>query len=159
MLDRWVLTNILIQMAFNLAVFSLLGFKPLMYMALSFFFSVGLHPLGARWIQEHYVLHAPQETYSYYGPLNLVAFNVGYHNEHHDLPSVPWNRLPRIRRAAPELYDSLQYHASWTKLLFRFLFDREISLFSRFVRDERGGIALDAEVKPDVELVERGEPA
>ena len=48
--------------------------------------------MGARWIQEHYLTHGEQETYSYYGPLNTVAFNVGFHNEHHDFPSVPWNR-------------------------------------------------------------------
>jgi fatty acid desaturase len=64
----------------------------------SFFFSVGLHPLGARWIQEHYLTKGEQETYSYYGVFNKVAFNVGYHNEHHDFPSVPWNKLPQIRK-------------------------------------------------------------
>ena len=78
-------------------------------MLASLFFSVGLHILGARWIQEHYLLHPPQETYSYYGPLNLVAFNVGYHNEHHDCPSIPWNKLPTIRKIAPEFYENLLF--------------------------------------------------
>jgi len=35
----------------------LLGPKALLYLLISFFFSVGLHPLGARWIQEHYLVH------------------------------------------------------------------------------------------------------
>src|SRR4029077_16550209 len=112
LMDRWVLLNILAQAAFNAAIYLAWGPKALLYMFISFFFSVGLHPLGARWIQEHYVVNSPQETYSYYGPLNTVAFNVGYHNEHHDLPSVPWNHLPAIRKAAPEMYDSLKHHTS-----------------------------------------------
>src|SRR5207245_7373140 len=58
---------------------------------------------ATRWIQRHYMTaEGEQETFSYYGPLNRVAFNVGYHNEHHDFPSVPWNRLPEIRAIAPE---------------------------------------------------------
>src|SRR5215813_10864202 len=64
------------------------------YLVFAFFFSIGLHPVGARWIQEHYTYDFDQETFSYYGPINLVALNMGYHNEHHDLPSVPWNNLP-----------------------------------------------------------------
>jgi sphingolipid delta-4 desaturase len=85
--------------------------------------------------------------------LNAVAFNVGYHNEHHDFPSVPWNRLPEIRREAPGFYDSLSYHTSWTKLFLRFLFDRELSLFSRLVRSNRGKVSLKDESRPDAELI------
>jgi sphingolipid 4-desaturase/C4-monooxygenase len=62
---------------------------------------------------------------------------VGYHNEHHDLPSVPWNRLPDIRKRAPEMYDSLVHYSSWTRLLLRFVFDPGIGLFSRQTRTER----------------------
>jgi sphingolipid delta-4 desaturase len=79
---------------------------------------------------------------------------VGYHNEHHDFPSVPWNNLPRVKAIAPEAYDHLQAHHSWTRLLFRFLFDRELSLWSRVVRSDRGRVRLTDEVRPDAELIE-----
>ncbi len=154
MFDRWIVLNLAVQALFDTSVYLLVGPKAILYLAASFFFSVGLHPLGARWIQEHYLVAPPQETYSYYGPFNKIAFDVGYHNEHHDLPSVPWNHLPEIRNAAPELYDSLVYHTSWVKLLVRFVFDPDICLFSRQLRTERGHVALNAEVRPDVEFVE-----
>jgi sphingolipid delta-4 desaturase len=134
-LDRWTVTNLIIQVGINLAVYLLWGPKSLIYLVLAFFFSIGLHPLGARWIQRHYLVgEGEQETFSYYGKLNLLTFNVGYHNEHHDFPSVPWHRLPRIRAIAPEAYVDLAAHTSWTRLLFRFLFDPEISLYSRMTR-------------------------
>ena len=149
--DRWIALNWVVQLAFDAAVILLLGPKAFAYMVASFFFSVGLHPLGARWIQRHYTVDGTaQETYSYYGALNKVAFNVGYHNEHHDLPSVPWNRLPAVKRTAPELYETLSSHHSWARLLVRFLFDRQITLFSRVVREDRGGRKLDAAVRPDL---------
>jgi sphingolipid delta-4 desaturase len=84
--------------------------------------------------------------------LNTVAFNVGYHNEHHDFPSIPWNKLPQIKKMAPAYYDTLSSHKSWTKLFFRFLFDREISLYSRVIRKERGKVALTDESRPDMEM-------
>ena len=146
--DGWVFVNIAAQLAYDAAVVVFLGPKALLFLGASFFFSVGLHPLGARWIQEHYLVSGTQETSSYYGILNVPALNVGYHNEHHDFPSVPWNRLPAVRRAAPEAYDTLFWHRSWTLLLLRFLFDPGLTLYSRVVRAERGGRVVAASEEP-----------
>jgi sphingolipid delta-4 desaturase len=159
LIDGWISFNWLVQCSFNIAMFIFFGPKAFFYLLISLFFSVGLHPLGARWIQRHYLVDGEQETYSYYGALNALAFNVGYHNEHHDFPSVPWNNLPKIKGAAREYYDTLVSHKSWTKLLFRFLFDPQLSLFSRVVRDERGQLALNAEVQPDLDLIKAAPPA
>jgi sphingolipid 4-desaturase/C4-monooxygenase len=154
--DKWVAINFTLQIVFIVIIAKLLGIKAIIFLLCSFFFSVGLHPLGARWIQEHYLTNSKeQETYSYYGVLNRVAFNVGYHNEHHDFPSVPWNKLPQIRKTAPGFYDSLSYHTSWSKLFFRFLFDKEISLFSRIIRKERGKVQLSDTSNPDIELTNK----
>ncbi|HEY0040277.1 MAG TPA: fatty acid desaturase [Flavisolibacter sp.] len=151
--DGWMALNWIACIAFTAGMWYFAGPKAVGYLTLSLFFSVGLHPLGGRWIQEHYLVHGHQETYSYYGPLNKVAFNVGYHNEHHDFPSIPWNKLPKVRQQASGFYDTLYYHTSWTKLFFRFLFDQELSLWSRIVRKNRGKVALTDESKPDAELV------
>ncbi len=144
-MNKWTIVNWIVSFGFDVAVIYFFGWMPFLYFAASLFFSIGLHPLGARWIQEHYLTFPPQETYSYYGPLNVVALNVGYHNEHHDFPSVAWNKLPKIKKTAPEFYDSLVFHKSWTKLLFRFLFDPKLSLYSRMTRDNRGSSAVTQE--------------
>jgi len=140
--SKWVWINMATVIGFNVLIFFLMGPWALFYFGASFFFSVGLHPLGARWIQEHYLVAPPQETYSYYGPLNKLAFNVGYHNEHHDFSFVPWVNLPKIREIAPEYYNNLVYHKSWTKLWLQWIFDNELSLFSRTLRSERGGVQI-----------------
>lgn len=126
---RWVPLNFVVQIAFNLLLLYFAGRHTFRYLLLSVFFSIGPHPLGARWIQEHYVFRRGQETYSYYGWLNLLSLNIGYHNEHHDLPQIAWHRLPRLRRLAPEMYDGLYYHTSLVRLWLRFLFDSNLQLF------------------------------
>ncbi len=136
--DSWSAANYLVQIVFVAAILYFMGWHAMGFLLLSFSFSIGLHPLGARWIQEHYLTYSSQqETYSYYGHLNTVSFNIGFHNEHHDFPSIPWNKLPQLKKAAPKYYDSLLYHKSLTILFFRFLFDREISLYNRIVRKEK----------------------
>ena len=138
MWSRWSLVNLVGAVAYDAALIYFCGWPGLLYLALSFFFSIGLHPVGARWIQEHYTYDSGQETFSYYGPINLIALNVGYHNEHHDFPSIAWNRLPKLRALASEFYDTLKYHSSWSRLLFQFIFDKRYSLFSRVERIKRG---------------------
>lgn len=137
--NRWALLGICCSVAFNAAIVVACGWNGLLYLALSMLFAVGLHPLGARWIQEHYTLSDGQETFSYYGPLRFVTLNVGHHNEHHDFPSVPWNRLPRLRVIAPEFYGTLEDKRSLSRLLFEFIFDERYSLFSRVIRGAAQG--------------------
>jgi len=141
LLDGWTLANILVQFGCIVLLAVWAGGAPFTYLVASTVFAIGLHPLGARWIQEHFALVPDQETYSYYGPLNKVSFNVGYHNEHHDLVTIPWSRLPQVRRIAPEFYEGLHSYTSWTALLTRFLRDPNITLFNAIVRPTRGDAA------------------
>ena len=140
--DKWTWIEATLTFGFDALIVVLWGPWALVYLLASLVFSIGLHPLGARWIQEHYLVKPPQETYSYYGPLNLIAMNVGYHNEHHDIPSIPWNRLPKLREMAPEFYNTLYYHTSWTKLWIKFIFDSNLDLHSRAVRENRAGVPV-----------------
>jgi len=140
--DSWTVVNWIVQFTFTFLVIYFLGAKSFVFLLASFFFSVGLHPLGARWIQEHFLTHGDQETKSYYGVLNTVNLNVGYHNEHHDFPSIPWNNLPKIKKLGGAYYDALGSHKSYTILLFQFLFNRNLSVYSRMARDNRGKTKL-----------------
>jgi sphingolipid delta-4 desaturase len=63
-----------------------------------------------------------------------------------------------IKNTAPEYYDSLHSHNSWTKLFFRFLFDKNISIFDRTIRGDRGKVPLTDESVPDTDIFKsRGE--
>jgi len=128
----WITVNWLVNISFHLASLHFVGFRPLIFMLLSSIFAIGLHPLGARWIQEHYPTQPFQSTYSYYGIANRVAFNIGFHNEHHDFPSIPWNQLPKLRQLAPEYYDTLFAYRSYRKLLRDFIMEPKWSLSVRW---------------------------
>jgi len=132
---QWMYINIGVVLLADIMIAYFWGGAAIFYLFVSMMFALGLHPLGARWIQEHYTLNPHQETHSYYGPLNFLALNMGYHNEHHDFPAIPWNRLPKVRAIAPEYYDTLEYHTSWTRLLLDFIFNPKYTLYSRVRRD------------------------
>ncbi|HEX6273635.1 MAG TPA: fatty acid desaturase [Polyangiaceae bacterium] len=129
--------NFAVQLAVNVAILHFWGVKALVYLPLGSLMVMGLHPIAGHYISEHYVFRAGQETYSYYGPLNRIAWNVGYHNEHHDFPYVAGSRLPELRALAPEFYDTLQHHRSWTRALFDFVTRPDLGGHSRIKRRRR----------------------
>jgi len=130
----WMALNWISALGFGAFVFQYWGAVSLTYLVVSSLFAIGFHPIGTRWIAEHYAVAPAQETYSYYGPLNTIAFNIGYHNEHHDLPDVPWSCLPKVRAGAPEFYEGLYTHKSYLGLLMKFFFDPQFTLCTRLVR-------------------------
>lgn len=122
----WEMINIITQASFDLLIFKLFGIKAVVYMVLGTVLGLGLHPLAGHFISEHYLFTEGQATHSYYGPLNFILYNVGYHNEHHDFPYIPYHKLPEVKRLAPEYYDNLPYHTSWIKVVWDFIFDKNM---------------------------------
>jgi len=130
-------TNWAVQIAFDAAMLYAFGWRPLAYMVLCILLAGGLHPCAGHFISEHYVfphLAPKQETYSYYGPLNYLTWNVGYHNEHHDFPYIPWSRLPELRRIAPEFYDNLAVCESWVGVIWDYIMRDDVGPYNRVKR-------------------------
>jgi sphingolipid delta-4 desaturase len=130
----WEFVNVSAVFGFDFLIFYFFGFKSVFYLIIGTLLGMGVHPVAGHFIAEHYVFVKGQETYSYYGPLNWVTFNVGYHNEHHDFPRVPGSRLPLLRKMAPEFYDTLPHHTSWTKVIYDYITDPAVGPFSRIKR-------------------------
>ena len=149
------LVNIVAVLATYLVVYSYAGWAGALYLPVSFLLGHSLHPMAGHFVAEHFVFVEGHETYSYYGPLNLLAWNVGYHNEHHDFPRVPGWRLPQVRALAPEFYESLPCHSSWIAVMLRFVFDERISAFSRVVRSTRS-VDKDAATALDIDAASFG---
>lgn len=121
----------------QLLVFYTFGFGPVLFWGISTFLACSLHPMAGHFIAEHYVFDGKgkQETFSYYGPLNFFGYNVGYHNEHHDFPNVPWSRLAALKDAAPEFYADLEECSSWPGTMLKFLFNGDVNSYCRVKRE------------------------
>ena len=136
-LSPMLLSNALLQIAFNAIVVAFLGWGALRFLLLSVVLAGGLHPCAGHFLSEHFLFspsrHGPtdQDTFSYYGPLNLLTWNVGHHVEHHDLPTVPGSRLPRVREIAPSFYAGLETCPSWSGAIVAFVLQDHMSLERR----------------------------
>lgn len=161
------LLNFIVQGSFNYVIVTYLGWHVLWTMIGGSVLAMGLHPVAGHFISEHYIMFKKEElvncdgdnqrkdleegvsisngkplipeTCSYYGPLNLITFNVGYHVEHHDFPSIPGSRLPLVKQIAPEFYDNLYHHTSWSYVIYKYIVDPDVGPFARVKRKHRGG--------------------
>jgi sphingolipid delta-4 desaturase len=131
---KWEFINITCTVLFDLAILYIWGIRGLLYLVLGTLFGMGLHPVAGHFIAEHYVMNTGQETYSYYGPLNWLTFNVGYHNEHHDFANISGKHLPDVRKVASEYYDTMPHYHSWVKVIWDYIMDDDISPYSRIKR-------------------------
>ncbi len=128
--------NTLVQLAFTALLAKGLGWAAVGYLAASTIIGHSFHPVAAHFIHEHYTFTARQETFSYYGPLNAVTFNVGYHVEHHDFMAIPGSRLPKLHALAKAHYRTLRSHTSWSWVLWHFVVSKTMGVHSRLVRTE-----------------------
>jgi sphingolipid delta-4 desaturase len=143
--------NIFVQVLFDYILVKLTSLHSLYYLILSSFLAGSLHPCAGHFIAEHYIFEpvpSPAkdpltntpipETFSYYGSLNFLTYNVGLHNEHHDFPAVPWTRLWEVNRVAEEFYKDLPRHRSWVGVIWQFIWDGEVGMRCRVKRKEGG---------------------
>jgi len=122
-------------MTFNAAIVYFMGARSLCYLVSGTLLGLGLHPSAGHFIAEHYELVAGIETYSYYGWANFFNFNVGYHNEHHDFPRIPWSKLPMVKKIAPEFYDTLPCYTSYiTQVFWPYITDPSLGVWCRIKR-------------------------
>jgi len=125
--ERWAVWYPLVNLATCTALFLIGGWQSVVYLLASQAFFTGfLHPYALGWVLGISHFHGArryQPTASHYGWLvNLLSFNAGYHVEHHDLMTIPWRRMPALRRMAPEFYDDLEKIPSYTWLALQFVF-------------------------------------
>jgi len=136
-------------LAFAATVFFLS--KPaFVYMILGTILSQSMHPANARQVQRHIKLYSKKEddderrgedvdlpahkrklnTFSYYGGLNFLTLNVGFHVEHHDFGNVAWTRLPELRRIAGEKWypSNAAYRSRGFAEIFAFILNPKITL-------------------------------
>ena len=136
-IDVYQFMNIVVQLSFDIAIVWYWGWRPIQYMLLSILFSGGLHPCAGHFISEHYVFPKyknKQETFSYYGDLNNILWNVGYHNEHHDFPNISGLRLPQLNKIAKKHYDKLDVCESWMSAILSYVLDENVGPFNRVKR-------------------------
>ena len=131
--DPWYIFNALAQYSYDAFLIYNAGFSSIIYLLLSTFWAGSFHPVAGHFLAEHYVFdgNADIETFSYYGFWNIFTYNSGYHNIHHDLPNIPWSRLPQAREICKDYYDSLPECKSWGWCIVKYIFDDSVGPFSR----------------------------
>jgi sphingolipid delta-4 desaturase len=141
MVLNWV---VCLSFMFTVLYFSKPAF---VYLIMGMILSQSMHPANARQVQRHIKVYSTEDrtvkddpnaplhemkinTFSYYGGLNFLTLNVGFHVEHHDFGNVPWTRLPELRRIAGEKWypSNTAYYSRGFNEIFAFITNPRISL-------------------------------
>ena len=124
---------------------SLLAINPkcFVFVFVSAYLSQSIHPANVRAVQRHVSsmeahkatqgdarLLAMPNTYSYYGAMNWLTLNVGYHVEHHDFARVPWPNLPALHALGGEKWypESHAHKSRSLSALVEFVYNPHIFL-------------------------------
>jgi sphingolipid delta-4 desaturase len=141
-LDGWLVANIVSTTLAWIAILAFAGWPGVAYLLISTYLSVGPHPAGAHILQEHIAFDGGNGMASYYGPINHVSVNLGYHLEHHDIPQIAGWRLPELQRLAPQFYRDQFRHVSRLRGLWQFVTDPNIGLDSRPIKELDAGFSF-----------------
>ncbi len=132
-ITKELLIGSLIQYSFDFAICYFWSWKSIFYLIVGSLLGGSLHPISGHFLSEHFEFIPGQATYSYYGPMNFICYNVGYHIEHHDFPRIPCTKLYRLKEIAPEWYAMPSYN-SWLRVMYDFVMEENMSLFARASR-------------------------
>ena len=141
-LDGWLVANVVSTILAWWFVVTFVGWPAIAYLLISTYLSVGPHPAGAHILQEHIAFDGGDGMASYYGPINLISVNLGYHLEHHDIPQIAGWRLPELQRLAPQFYEDQFRHASRLRGLWQFVTNPGIGLDSRPIKEIDAGLSV-----------------
>ena len=132
-INNFKILNSIVQIIFNIILLYFFGYKPFIYLIMSMILAGSFHPTAGHFISEHVFSNSIPyyDTQSYYGPLNLITLNVGYHNEHHDFPNISWYYLPKLNKLAKDYYSQTPDCKSWVDILLNFI----ISDSFRFIHE------------------------
>jgi sphingolipid delta-4 desaturase len=128
--------NIFAIIVWDTLIFYIFGWKGVFYLVMGSLCALGPNPVGFRHFAEHFEFVSGQDTYSYYGPMNYIMLNIGYHIEHHDFPNIPWSKLPKVKEIAPEFYDTLPSHSSYFLVFWKYVTDPTFGPWCRIGRTQ-----------------------
>jgi len=142
--DRYMVLNWIVCIIFTFSTIYL-SVPAFVYLLLGVALSQSSHPANARQVQRHIKLYSKGKnesdpnlplhkrglnTFSYYGGLNFMTLNVGFHVEHHDFGNIAWTRLPTLRKIAGEKWypDRAAYHSRGLSDIISFIKNPNITL-------------------------------